>query len=59
MKKRIRALLCAVRMAGSLGPASASEFFAWLTEAKTEYEANNPSIEIGSDGSIDLGDRIG
>lgn len=36
-----------------------ADFFAWLNEGKAEYEAQNPSIEIGGDGSIDLGDLIG
>ena len=35
------------------------EFFAWLNAAKAEYEANKNDIEIGSGGSVDLGDIIG
>lgn len=38
---------------------SPAEFFAWLNAGKAEYEASNPSIEIGGNGSIDLGDLIG
>jgi len=34
-------------------------FFAWLDQAKAEYDANQNEIEIGSGGSIDLGDLIG
>lgn len=33
-------------------------FFAWLNNAKAEYEAANPAIEIG-DGEIDIGAIIG
>lgn len=36
-----------------------ADFFAWLNAGKAEYEAQNPSIEIGGDSSIDLGDLIG
>ena len=35
---------------------SVEKFFEWYNSAKSEYEKNNPSIEIGSDGSIDLGE---
>lgn len=35
---------------------SVEKFFDWYNSAKSEYEKNNPSIEIGSDGSIDLGE---
>ncbi len=31
------------------------EYFAWLNAAKAEYDAKNPSIDIGADGNIDLG----
>ena len=34
-------------------------FFAWLEAAKAEYEANNPSIDIGDGSDIDIGDLIG
>lgn len=34
------------------------DFFAWLNKAKEEYEANQNDIEIGGDGSIDIGDII-
>ncbi len=30
-------------------------FFVWLETAKAEYDAKNPSIDIGDDGNIDLG----
>jgi len=36
-----------------------ADFFAWLNSAKAEYDKLNPSIEIGGDGSIDIGDIIG
>ncbi len=32
------------------------DFFAWLNVAKAEYDAKNPSIDVGEDGNIDLGD---
>lgn len=32
------------------------DFFNWINDAKAKYEKEHPSIEIGSDGSIDLGD---
>ncbi|MBE6599040.1 MAG: hypothetical protein E7638_06325 [Ruminococcaceae bacterium] len=32
-----------------------SDFFAWLANAKAEYDENNPGHEIGGDGGIDLG----
>ncbi len=36
-----------------------ADFFTWFNDGKAAYEAANPSIEIGGDGSIDLGDLIG
>ena len=33
-------------------------FFAWYNQAKAEYEAANPPIDVG-DGSVDMGDLIG
>lgn len=38
---------------------SMADFFTWLNAAKAEYEANQDIIEIGGDGTIDLGDLIG
>lgn len=38
---------------------SPEAFFAWYNDAKAKYEAENPSIEIGGDEEIDLGDIIG
>lgn len=35
------------------------DFFIWLEQAKAEYDAKNPSIEVGGDGNIDIGDLIG
>jgi hypothetical protein len=35
------------------------DFFTWLEQAKAEYDAKNPSIEVGGDGNIDIGDIIG
>lgn len=32
-------------------------FFAWYNQAKAEYEAANPPIDVG-DGSVDIGDLI-
>ena len=32
------------------------DFFVWLDEAKAAYDAKHPSIDIGDDGNIDLGD---
>lgn len=34
-------------------------FFDWLNAAKEKYEKENPSIEIGGDETIDLGEIIG
>lgn len=34
---------------------SLEAFFAWLEEAKAEYEAKNPGIEIGTDGIVAIG----
>ena len=34
-------------------------FFAWLNAAKAEYDENQNDIEIGGDGSIDLGEIVG
>ena len=31
------------------------DFFEWQIAAKAEYDAAHPSIEIGPDGSIELG----
>ncbi len=38
---------------------SIEAFFEWFNAAKAKYDAEHPSIEIGGDGSIDLGDIIG
>lgn len=37
---------------------SPADFFEWYNAAKAEYEASQEKIEIGDDGSIDLGDLI-
>lgn len=34
-------------------------YFAWLNKAKEDYENNKDQIEIGGNGSLDLGDIIG
>lgn len=34
-------------------------FFAWYNAAKETYEKENPSIEIGSDGVVDMEDLLG
>jgi hypothetical protein len=34
------------------------DFFAWFNQAKKEYEDAQDRIEIGGDGSIDIGDII-
>lgn len=39
--------------------ANPADFFTWFNDGKAAYEAANPSIEIGGDGSIDLGDLLG
>lgn len=36
-----------------------ADFFVWQLDAKAEYEAQNPSIEVGGDGNINIGDIIG
>ncbi len=36
-----------------------ADFFAWLNKAKAEYEAANPSVEIGGNGNIDIGELLG
>ena len=36
-----------------------ADFFAWYAQAKAEYEAQNPSIEIGGNGNIDIGEILG
>ena len=33
-------------------------FFAWYNQAKADYEAANPPIDVG-DGSVDMGDLVG
>ena len=33
-------------------------FFAWYNQAKADYEAANPPIDVG-DGNIDMGDLVG
>lgn len=33
-------------------------FFGWYNTAKKKYEEENPSIEIGPDGSVDMGDIL-
>lgn len=38
---------------------SMEEFFAWYNNARAEYETLHPSIEIGSDGTIDLSGVVG
>lgn len=38
---------------------SVEAFFEWYNAAKAKYDEENESIEIGGDGSIDLGDIIG
>ena len=38
--------------------AGPKEFFEWYNKAKEEYVDDNPTVEIGPDGSIDLGDYI-
>ena len=38
--------------------ASLEQFFAWYNQAKEEYEAANPPIDVG-DGNIDIGDLLG
>ncbi len=35
------------------------DFFAWYNDAKAEYDAQNPGIEIGPGGSVDIGDFFG
>ena len=37
---------------------SAAEFFAWYNKAKAEHEEENPPIEIGGDGTIDLNENL-
>ncbi len=37
---------------------SSKEFYAWLKTAKQEYEEKQNYIEIGGDGSVDLGDLM-
>ncbi len=39
--------------------ASVQDFFAWFNAAKSEYEANDDSIIIDGNGSVDIGDIIG
>ena len=34
------------------------QFFAWYNQAKADYEAANPPIDVG-DGNVDIGDLIG
>ena len=34
-------------------------FFAWYNAAKETYEKENPSIEIGGDGVVDMEDLLG
>lgn len=35
------------------------DFFAWYNNAKAEYDARNPNVEIDGNGSIDLGGLVG
>lgn len=34
------------------------DFFAWKEKAKADYEKKYPTIEVGKDGTVDLGDLI-
>lgn len=34
------------------------EFFAWQEKAKADYEKRHPTIEVGKDGTVDIGDLI-
>ena len=38
--------------------ASMEEFVQWYNDAKEAYDAEHGAIDIGGDGSIDLGDII-
>ena len=38
---------------------SVSDFFTWYNAAKEKYEKSQNVIEIGPDGSVDLGDLLG
>lgn len=39
--------------------ANPADFFTWFNDGKAAYDAAHPSIEIGGNGSINLGDLIG
>jgi hypothetical protein len=41
--------------------ASEDEFFAWFVEAKAAYDAakDEEHVDVGEDGSIDIGDLVG
>ena len=34
------------------------DFFAWQEKAKADYEKRHPTIEVGKDGTVDIGDLI-
>ena len=35
-----------------------ADFFAWREKAKADYDKAHPTIEVGKDGTIDIGDLI-
>jgi len=53
------ALPSAERVAIKNSFGSHDAYIAWLTAAKKEYEDSQNRIEIGGDGSVDLGDLTG
>ena len=38
---------------------SLEAYLKWMEAAKAAYEKEHPSIDVGGDGSIDIGDIIG
>lgn len=38
--------------------ASADDYMNWLNKAKADYEKRHPTIEVGKDGTVDIGDLI-
>ena len=39
--------------------ASPEAYLKWMTDAKAAYEKLHPTIDVGKDGTIDIGEIIG
>ena len=57
--ERFQAMTGAEQFAFQSSFANLDAFFAWYNAAKEAYDKENPSIEIGSDGVVDMEDLLG